>query len=379
MTALPLATLLPLLDPRISWRTSALWLLPLLALAIHHLGRLVRRRDLDASAEHRRLIALTAGFGRPQISALAAAVAIVAIAAAADAGATVALWSLPAAVTLALLAPRLVSGQAPFGFVTACAALMIVAIAVALAVAPPENPAETVRLALQVAVPIVALTGLVMAQRWWFDVVIDLATSRDIAVTEAVTAERQRYAGEMHDLQGLELQKVMLQADLGHTLLSSDAPEALDLARETLRTIRATATEALAQTRAIAYGYRSVDLDHEIANVSSILEAAGLEAQVSGHLPAISTTAAHLIGQVLRESATNVLRYSQARVVRIELDPHTGAVRITDLGPARQVPGHRTGSGLDSLRIRAGAEGWALRAGADGDGWVVTLAPEVTP
>ena len=251
------------------------------------------------------------------------------------------------------------------------------AVVAAIVAADPADPRAAAVVLLQTLGVLGVVVGLQGGQVWWFGVISELAAARQLAVAHAVTNERLRFAGELHDLQGLELQKILLQAELGQALLADNSEDALARTTNCLVTIRDTAAGALAQTRAIAHGYREVGIAQEVANVRGVLSAAGLDVTVRGHPNALGRTAAHLAGLTLRECATNILRHSEANAVSIEFsDPGSGpfSMKVTDGGPARSTaPGVEAGSGLSSLRTRATAEGFDLISQPLLEGWRVEL------
>src|SRR5699024_9133995 len=198
------------------------------------------------------------------------------------------------------LLPRLPRGDA-----AALALAVLAPVVVALVMTPDWS-------GLSVAAVVAGALVVQVGQVWWLDVVAALEASRGTSVALARTEERLRFAGELHDLQGHELQNIVMQADLARTLLRRHEPGDAAHVAEILDAIHETAAGTLRQTRAIAHGYRAVDFEQEVAGAVEVLGAAGVVLTVSGRLAAVPPTARHLAGLLVREAATNLLRHSAA-------------------------------------------------------------------
>lgn len=287
------------------------------------------------------------------------------------------LWALPYAVTLAnaVLASAARSRDGLLPRVSRTGAL-----AVAVAVVAPMVLALAVGRSwsvLAAGAVVVAALLVQVGQVWWLDVVAALEQSRGASVALARTEERLRFAGELHDLQGHELQNIVMQADLARTLLRRRNPEDAEQAAQILDAIHETAAGTLRQTRAIAHGYRAVDFEQEVAGAVDVLAAAGVRLTVSGRLTAVPVEARHLAGLMVREAATNLLRHSTATAAELTVAREAATVRVVvrDPGPVRP-EGHLGmdhGSGLESLAERAAHADMRLDHGPVGDGWQLTL------
>jgi two-component system sensor histidine kinase DesK len=147
------------------------------------------------------------------------------------------------------------------------------------------------------------------------------------------------------------------------------------------------AGDALRETRALVQGYRRTTLDAEIANASKVLTAAGVEvrtdvdAELAAALPEAPRS---LLGLVVREATTNLLRHSRATRATIVLVPEgAGARLVLDNDGARAAEPNETaepndsaragdGTGLVSLAERLDTIGGHLSWCGDGDRFVVT-------
>jgi two-component system sensor histidine kinase DesK len=179
---------------------------------------------------------------------------------------------------------------------------------------------------------------------------LEIDSLRRSSAELAVAQERYRFATDLHDIQGHTLHVIRLKTRLAAKLLERD-PAA---ARVQLEEADELIGETLANTRSLAFGDRRVSLASELANAGALLEAAGIEWSVTG-APA---TGPHeeLLGLVVRETTTNVLRHARATEVSVEFGP--GRLVITNDGsPATTRPL----SGLARLAERFEAAGGALR------------------
>lgn len=248
--------------------------------------------------------------------------------------------------------------------VAGIAVLGVVVLAAATGFPRPGPPwGHVIQLALLVLPPATDLASI-----WLVRVFDRLDRARFDADELATTRERVRIAAELHDVQGHSLHAIAMHAELTERLVGSD-PEA---AARHARTVRTLAADALAETRALVRGYRDADLAGEVRNAAGLLRAAGADASVSGDPSAVPAVHAVLLGPVVREAATNVLRHSDpSRVTftvrragdRTELEVCNDGVPD---GP--QIPDPHGGTGLAGVRDRIGKRGGSVEAGPDGAG-----------
>jgi hypothetical protein len=131
-----------------------------------------------------------------------------------------------------------------------------------------------------------------------------------------------------------------------------------------MRQVQALARQALGDTREIVSGYRRVALNTEIGNATRVLAAAGVDCRMARapELPALSAPVEHLLGLVVREGTTNVIRHSAATRAGITLAAEAGGVRLrfTNDAPLPDVSG--PAGGLAGLAARfadvGGQVGW---------------------
>ncbi|WP_333486336.1 sensor histidine kinase [Streptomonospora mangrovi] len=151
---------------------------------------------------------------------------------------------------------------------------------------------------------------------------LELAREREAEL--AVSQERIRFAGDLHDIQGHTLHVVKLKVALAEKLLRAD----VDRAEAELREVRALVGDTITQTKELAYAQRRLNLAAELENAKNLFEAAGIAVRVE-HEAEAAPRAGELLGLVLRETTTNILRHAQARHVRITLSA-TGLVIVND-------------------------------------------------
>lgn len=202
-----------------------------------------------------------------------------------------------------------------------------------------------------------------------FAVVAELKCTRERLAGMAVSEERERFARDLHDLLGHTLSVIVVKAEAVRRLAPRDHAAAAEHAAD----IESIGREALADIRRAAAGYRGAGLDRELARASSALDAAGVALSVEqrpasgGPLPQTTDV---LLGWVVREGVTNIVRHAQARRCTITVDRTDHAVRlhIDDDGSGAERP-PRAGAGLHGLQERIAAAGGHLAAGHTGHGF----------
>ena len=187
----------------------------------------------------------------------------------------------------------------------------------------------------------------------------------------AIISERMRFARDLHDLLGYSLSAITLKAELTRRLVGSQPARARDELAEMLDISR----QALADMRSVARGYRHVSLAKEGSSVTSLLSAAGIDAQVEVSCGALDEKVDTVMAIVLREAVTNILRHSSAHICTIEADQVDDVVRLRVLNdgvPPSAPCGSR--GGLDNMAHRLEAIGGRLTAGVRPNGRFDLLA-----
>jgi two-component system sensor histidine kinase DesK len=297
------------------------------------------------------------------------------------------IWSIAPAATLSVLVMFLPSRRAWTTLGAALVVLPAIGLAVALATGEPDVGHAVWMPALMVLAFGPAMLGML---RGW-QVAARLDDARLLAGQLAVADERLRFSADLHDIQGHHLQVIALKSELAARLAEADPARAAEQMRE----VQQLAGDALRETRALVQGYRRTTLDAEIANASKVLAAAGVEvrADVDADLAASLPQAPRsLLGLVVREATTNLLRHSRATRAAFVLTPDDAGARLVidndGVRPAPagggSAPGDRSagagsgpapagdGTGLASLAERLDAVGGRLSWVSDDDRFVVT-------
>ncbi|MEV0385032.1 histidine kinase [Nonomuraea sp. NPDC050643] len=199
----------------------------------------------------------------------------------------------------------------------------------------------------------VALGGVVFALLVYavHDLIGELEKAREREAEVAVMRERVRFAGDLHDIQGHTLHVVKLKLALAKKLLHRD----LEQAEQELDEVRALVGDTIAQTKELAYDQRRLNLSAELENAKNLFEAAGIRVRVDREAE-VDARAGELLGQVLRETTTNILRHAEAEQVWITLSD-TGIAVAND--GVREAEAPRL-SGLATLQDRLAAQGGEL-------------------
>ncbi|KIH99567.1 histidine kinase [Streptomonospora alba] len=211
----------------------------------------------------------------------------------------------------------------------------------------------------------VAVVGVVFAtlDHMVSDLIAELEKARERDAELAVARERVRFANDLHDIQGHTLHVVKLKVALARKLVHRDT----DQVERELSEVHELVGDTIAQTKELAYAQRRLNLSAEVENAKNLFEAAGIRVRVdreaavegeteSGAGPGAGTPAGELLGQVLRETTTNILRHAQAGQVRITLSG-TGITIVNDGVHETAPPELR---GLSALRDRVERDGGTL-------------------
>ncbi|GGT75698.1 hypothetical protein GCM10010177_37450 [Actinomadura citrea] len=205
---------------------------------------------------------------------------------------------------------------------------------------------------------------------WAWDIAGRLDEARRLSAELAVKDERLRFAADLHDIQGHHLQVIALKSELAARLAETDPPRA---ATE-MRDVRQLAADALRDTRAVVLGYRRTSLDDEIANATRILASAGIDARTTAEPAAVGDTARHLLGLVMREATTNLLRHSRASRASVDYRVTGGVARLRVGNDGASEPGAAPGTGLNALAERLRAAGGDLTWTRDADRFELTAS-----
>jgi two-component system sensor histidine kinase DesK len=186
----------------------------------------------------------------------------------------------------------------------------------------------------------------------------ELVEARDELARSAVAEERMRFARDLHDLLGHSLSLIALKSELAGRLAERDPVRA----RQEMADVEAAARRALAEVRDAVSGYRQVSLAQALAEARSALSAAGITLRTPPQGEPLPAAVDAVLGWVVREATTNVLRHSGARTVTVELTSDDDGVVLTVSDDGRGGAGP-AGVGLSGLTERVSALGGRLEAG----------------
>ncbi|WP_346622654.1 sensor histidine kinase [Blastococcus montanus] len=202
----------------------------------------------------------------------------------------------------------------------------------------------------------------------------ELVEARDELARNAVAEERLRFARDLHDLLGHSLSLIALKSELAGRLADRDPARA----RQEMADVEAAARRSLAEVRDAVSGYRQVSLAQALAEARSALSAAGVTLRAPAPGNRLPGPVDAVLGWVVREGTTNVLRHSDARSVTVVLRTGEDEVEltVTDDGRGGEAP---AGAGLSGLAERVAAVGGRLAYGpAEGRGFRLTAVVPTT-
>ena len=207
-----------------------------------------------------------------------------------------------------------------------------------------------------------------------------LRLAQDEIARLAARAERDRIAGDLHDLLGHTLSVIVLKSGLASKLMTRDAARAAAEIADVERISR----DALAEVRRAVQGFRAATLSDELVRARGVLATAGIQLEASaaivpasGPVAGLSPQVEHAAALILRESITNVIRHARATRCRIDVARADGMLQleIADDGVGGQA---QEGSGTEGMRARAREIGGALER-VGGRGMTIRLTAPWAP
>ncbi len=193
------------------------------------------------------------------------------------------------------------------------------------------------------------------------------------AARGAVEDERRRIARDLHDLVAHGLAIVSVQAWGAKAALAAEpraAREALGAIREAAGSIVGELERLTGPDSGAANGAAAPSLDDLVAGARE----AGLPLSVAGELPAGAPAEAEILGGVVREALTNVIRHAGLVATTVALRSLPGGFEAE----VRNAPGRTEaasgGLGLAGMRERLAERGGELEAGPLADGGFRVLA-----
>ena len=160
---------------------------------------------------------------------------------------------------------------------------------------------------------VASLTG--RASAWTLRIMWELDRSRATHARLSVAEERLRFARDLHDVLGRNLSLIAVTSELAAQL----ARRGDEQAAEHMLEVRRVAHDSLREMRAVVSGYRTADLDTELAGAQAVLRSAGASCRIIGDAAGLAPDVQSALGWVVREGTTNIIRHSDATACTIEL------------------------------------------------------------
>ena len=237
---------------------------------------------------------------------------------------------------------------------------LVAAIMIVEGILLAKLPAGPLILQLVLTLPSVVLFGGgAMGLRYLLASLAELRAARAEVAQHAADRERSRIARDLHDLLGHNLSLITLKGELATRLLP-EAAVGVDEVRDMLGLSR----EALQQVRDAVSGYRQPTLATELMAARVALRAAGIDVEIQQDVGALDRETEAVLGWVIREGCTNVIRHSGAKHCRIHLTRKPGELQIEVANDGWRVPQVPAGNGLRGLEERLSALGGSLDASA---------------
>ncbi|AEI39449.1 sensor histidine kinase [Paenibacillus mucilaginosus] len=184
----------------------------------------------------------------------------------------------------------------------------------------------------------------------------------------SVMEERNRIAGDIHDVVGHTLTSTLMQIEAARRLIQRQderGMERLELVGELVRKSLQDIRESVHMMQSASSDY---DLERIIPGLLARTEsAAGVEVQGSmGKLPPLSMQQKKVLFHTLQEGLTNGIRHGQARRFRYELQHEDGQVRFALWNDGRPHAGEKYGFGLTTMLERVQQVGGTLEVSSPG-------------
>ena len=194
----------------------------------------------------------------------------------------------------------------------------------------------------------------------------------------AIVEERLRFARDLHDTLGRTMAVIALKSELGARLADDDR------ARSEMADVQKLARSSQEEIREVVRGYHRVDLVTELEGAHSVLTAAGIVCRLpaADDLRGLEEEERSVLGWVVREGVTNVIRHSQASycTLSIESDRESTTLYVVNNGAGRatgavghgdgkqgEKSGQGSGVGMTGLKQRLADRGGTLAHGHDGE------------
>jgi signal transduction histidine kinase len=235
----------------------------------------------------------------------------------------------------------------------------------------------------EVYVPAVVMCyGAGLMLRWYIRALSAERGNQKAIREQAILAERQRIAREVHDVVAHSLSITLLHLTGARHALQQDrdvdeAVEALTEAERVGRAAMADVRRTVGLLSGASPGTRALPGADDIAELVEQTRAAGLDVcfEQDGELTGIGASAGLGLYRIAQESLANIVKHAPDTVAELRLTVDGSQARLTvrnHLSPAapRQP---LSGSGLPGMAARAAQLGAALKAGPSDGHWEVDV------
>ena len=219
--------------------------------------------------------------------------------------------------------------------------------------------------ALQVLIVTGLFGGAAITVRRYIAAQVELDVTRDEVRRLAAVEARMELARDLHDRLGQQLTATIMQGEL---LAMDLATDVVDAARERSATVLAGSREALNIMREMVTEVREPGLEAEVAVAERLLDASGISCRASLPPAGLPAGAGRVLGWVVREGVTNVMRHSGASSCTISVTSGDGIHTLTISDDGRGPGGGNGGNGLRHMRERVSAEGGTIDLSEDRQG-----------
>jgi two-component system sensor histidine kinase DesK len=199
--------------------------------------------------------------------------------------------------------------------------------------------------------------GAAISVRRYVAAHLALTQSQDALRQLATSEARAELARDLHDRLGQQLAVGVLQAEL----LVEDLEDASPAVQQRAALLLGSSRDALQLMRETVTDSWTPTLTSELAAAKTLLAAVGVSCSQDVRCSSGSTRADSVLGWVVREGVTNVLRHSGAHRCEILLERHDDDLVLTINDDGRGLnTGAHAGSGLASMEHRLSSVGGRL-------------------
>lgn len=221
-----------------------------------------------------------------------------------------------------------------------------------------------------------------MALRWQMRALNAERARRETTAQQAVLAERQRIAREVHDVVGHSLSVTLLHLTGARLALVQDADideavHALEEAERVGRSAMADLRRSVGVLASNSLGTEPLPTLTDLPDLVAKTRAAGIDVAFvqSGEVAELSAASGLGLYRIAQESLANIVKHAPTASASVELATNDDTMRLVvrnDLdGSAQLTDG--LGLGLPGMAARAEQIGATLTVGPDGTDWVVAV------